>query len=82
MKIGARPTDNQIIAAMSKYRQSNPTYVIRNILAEKEFGQFDDLNTSHVLYRLNKLQRKGLVRRVSSSFYPWFEWEATVTVEG
>lgn len=74
MKIGSRPTDEQILEAMNKYRQSNPTYVIRNILAGKEFGRFDNLNTSHVLYRLKKLEKKGLVRRVKSSFYPWFEW--------
>lgn len=75
MKVGARPTDKQIITAMGRYRRSNPTYVIRNILAGSDYGGFDDLNTSHVLYRLKKLEKAGLVEKIPSSYYPWFEWK-------
>ncbi len=75
MKIGARPTDEQILTAMRRWRQVNPTYVIRNILAERDFGGFDDLNTSHVLYRLKKLERAGTVRQVKSYYRPHLYWE-------
>lgn len=77
MKIGARPTDEQILLAMKRWHQGNSTYVIRNILAEREYGGYDNLNTSHVLYRLKKLERAGKVRRVPSSYYSGVhaEWE-------
>jgi len=76
MKIGARPTDEQILGAMVKYGRSyNSTAIIRNILATAEFGRFDDLNTSHVLYRLKKLERAGKVRRVNAPYNVHHFWE-------
>ena len=75
MKIGARPTDEQILAAMRKYQRSHATYVIRNILSGRDFGGFDDLTTAHVLYRLRKLEKAGLVREVRSSYAVMKEWE-------
>lgn len=62
MRVGARPTDEQILAAANRYGGWNPTYVIANILASKEGGGFDDLRTSHLLYRLRKLERAGKVK--------------------
>lgn len=69
MKIGSRPTDEQIIEAMRRAGPGQVSYVIRNWLADKEFGQFDDLNTSHVLYRLKKLEKQGLVKRSARQWY-------------
>lgn len=77
MMVGARPTDEQILTVMRRWRQTNSTYVIRNILAQPEFGGFNDLNTSAVLYQLKKLERDGKVRRVAASYYSGVhaEWE-------
>lgn len=69
MKIGARPTDDQILAAMKRAGPGMPSYVIRNWLADKEFGRFDNLNTSHVLYRLKKLEKQGRVKRSAYQGY-------------
>lgn len=69
MKIGARPTDDQILAAMKRAGQGQVSYVIRNWLMDKEFGRFDNLNTSHVLYRLKKLEKQGKVKRSARQWY-------------
>lgn len=63
MKIGARPTDDQILAVMRRAGNGVPSYVIRNWLGDKEFGRFDSLTTSHILYRLKKLEKAGKVKR-------------------
>lgn len=79
MKIGARPTDEQILAALNRAAGGScaATYVVRNWLADKEYGGFDDMNTSHVLYRLKKMEQKGIIRRALRSFYSGLhaEWE-------
>ncbi len=69
MKIGARPTDEQIIKALKRAGSFSPTYEVKNWLSMPEFGGFDDLNTSHVLYRLKKLEKKGVVWSVTPRFY-------------
>lgn len=78
MKIGARPTNEQILAALKRAAGGSyaPTAVVKNWLADREFGQFDDLRTSHVLYRLKKLERAGKVREVSSRAWSTMKcWE-------
>ena len=69
MKVGSRPTDEQIIKALKRAGRFSPTYAVRNWLSTPEFGSFDDLNTSHVLYRLKKLEKKGAVWSVKPKFY-------------
>jgi len=69
MKIGARPTDDQILAALKRAGHGTPTYVVKNWLADKEFGRFDNLNTSHVLYRLKKLEKAGKVIRAKNWYF-------------
>jgi len=68
MKVGSRPTDKQILAALKRAAGGSyaATYVVKNWLSMKEYGEFDDLNTSHVLYRLKRLEANGLVRRNNS----------------
>lgn len=69
MRIGARPTDDQILAAMRRVGPGMPSYVIRNWLGDREFGRFDNLQTAQVLYRLKKLEKAGRVKRSAHQFY-------------
>lgn len=63
------PTDEQIISALRRAGEGSPTYVVKNWLRSSEFGGFHNIKTSHVLYRLRKMQTRGLVVEVQSSYF-------------
>lgn len=65
----AKPTDDQIVAAMYGRLM---TYVIANILRrEKEFKALD---TAFVLRRLKAMEKTGRVKRMPSSYSRQLCW--------
>lgn len=76
----SKPTDEQIVSALRRAGGGSPTYVVKNWLRSEEFGGFKNLKTSHVLYRLRKMQERGLVEEVKSPFFVFMKsWSARTT---
>ncbi len=68
----SNPTDDEILAAMTKWGSSNSmTYVIANILRSEGFRE---LKTAFVLRRLKKLEVVGQVKRVKSVYAKQLCW--------
>lgn len=68
----SNPTDEEILAAMTKWGHSNSmTYAIANILRSEGFRE---LKTAFVLRRLKKLEALGKVKRVKSVYATQLCW--------
>lgn len=67
-----KPTDEQIINAISQFDGGSMTYVVANRI--RRFKPFKGLKTDYVRRRLMKMEKAGLVRRVPSLYKAQYCW--------
>ena len=83
---GTKPTDEQIMAVV-RSRPRVMTYVVRNMLASRPWGDeprhpvFENLDTSFIRRRLLVLEKAGRVERVSSGYATQLCWKVTGNAE-
>lgn len=69
-------TDDELIEAM-KGASRRMTYVVANILRITHKHHNGTLGTDKVLRRLKELERRGMVKRVSSTYARQLCWQLT-----
>lgn len=66
-------SDDEMLAAISKWGERCMTYVARNVLSKGR----PNLETAQVLRQLKRLEKAGKVRRVPSSYATQLCWSST-----
>ena len=65
-------TDTELLAAVSHFGGGQATYVIRNVLSAKH----RNLETQSVRRHLQRLEKRGMVRRAKTAYAVMICWEA------
>lgn len=65
-----KPTDEEVLAAASKWGNRAMTYVVRNVLVMEGFS----VETPWVRRQMKRLEREGKVMRVSTSYATQLCW--------